>query len=375
MRSLLSAFLGVGIASGALLGCGTFSLPRVAARGTTIMIPVPDGFGAGFGRALNDALPVGPAVDPGEIDVPLASNPFLDDLQRGELLFALREGSTDGSPLHTYLPVRYATRVHAEESSRRVLPAEGDSFYPIGTPAEVGQTVAFVDIPSETDPGTYYVFVERWKRNEVPQPTNRFAQLAPVMFGSTPWLSWAGFNYSFSQPNVGMKLHVVDSGHGELFHEATHGFDKWFVDGSYSAGIYGQDLDLLIPSPKLRIWLGNPNSPNYPAAFELTLQYPAGKLEITGATLGNLHRSGALVGLTKTESPEDCAGPGSAHISLVDPERRTQWIEVAYRLRDFEQCGRAGPDDFEVVPESLKAYDLDGTAITAVAYPDPVYSY
>jgi len=375
MRRMLSAFLGLGVAASGLAGCGTFSLPRVAAKGTTIMIPVPDGFGAGFGRVLNDELPFGPSVDPATISVPFASNTLIDDHQRGELLFALREGSNVSSNLVTYLPVRYAGRVHADEVSRRVLPAEGDSFYPIGTPAEVGQTVAFIDIPYATQPGTYYVFVERWKRKQ--NPTNVFEKIAPVVFhGTTPWLSWAGFTgYGTSHPTIGMKLHVVDSGHGELFHEATHGFDKWFVDGGYYGGIYGGDLDQLIPSPKLRIWLGNPYSPNYPAAFELTLQYPAGKLEIMGATLGNLHRSGALVGLSKAESPAGCGGTGSAHISLVDPEQRTQWIEVVYRLRDFGGCGRAVPSDFTIVPESLKAYDPSGNAIGAVAYRDDVYSF
>ena len=59
----------------------------------------------------------------------------------------------------------------------------------------------------------------------------------------------------------------------------------------------------------------------------------------------------------------------------MDPDRQTQYVDVVYRLRDFEDCGRAAPGDFTAVAESQKAYDVDGNPIAAFAYLDPEYSF
>jgi len=373
MRRTLSGFLGLALSTLGLAGCGTFSIPRVAAQGTTIVFPVPAGFGAGFGRALNESLEYG--VNPAGCAISPDQNSPLEDFQRGELLFALRTDSDVGSNLNTYLKVRYITRVHADEASRVALPPEGDAFYNIGTPLESGQTVAFVDIPYDVEPNTYYVFMERWKRD--PQQANCFVKQAPIMFGTKPWLAWAGLTgWGGQSPEAGMQIHVVASSYGSaLFHDTAFGFDKWNVDGSYSFNGYTGALDYVIPSPALRLWVGDPSTGQYPAAREFTLAYPAGKLEITGATLGGLHRSGGFVSVSTTSSPSGCDGSGTARISVIDPDKQAHWVDVVYRLRDFAQCGQAVLDDFTVVEGSQKAYNLDGNPINAVVYLDPVYSF
>lgn len=371
MRKALAAFLGLTLSSLGLAGCGTLSIPRVAAQGTTIVFPVPDGFAAGFGRALNQELPYG-VVDPAMLEVDYASNPLLEDLQRGELLFALRAGATVESPLVTYLPVRFITRVHVDEASGATLPAAGEIFYNLGTPLVYGQTVAFVDIPTLTNPNTYYVFMERWRRD--PDSPSHFEKLAPVpLWDPFPWLSWAD---SSMRPDLGMQIHVVASTHGSAFHDAGQGFDKWSAGQNYNVNNYTEILDHVVPHPKLRVWIGDPSTGELPAASEFTLAYPAGKIEITGATLARLHRSAGFVNLSVTTgSSTPCDAPGTARISLVDPDRTVQLVEVVYRLRNFEDCGRAEPGEFFVVTGSPKAYDIDGNPIDAFAYVDPDYSF
>jgi hypothetical protein len=373
MRRLLSACLGLAMVFTGLVGCGTISIPQVAAQGTTIMIPVPDGFGAGFGRVLNQY------VDPAShTSIPPDLNSPLEDFQRGELLFALRTGPTlAGSSLVTYLPVRFITRVHIDEATGAALPAPGESYLSFGTPVQAGQTLALVDIPYVTQPGTYYVFAERWKRS--PTSPYQFAPLSPVIIeggyaGWNPWLSWADWTNNDSRSDRGFEIRVVASSHGASFHEPPRGFNKWSANQNYAWREFSEDLEYLMPHPKLRIWIGNP--PTFPAAFEATLAYPAGKLEITGATLGRRHRSGGLVSVsTETDSGTSCETPGTAQISLVDPERLTQWVDVVYRIRDFEDCGRAVPGDFSIVTGSPKAYDPDGSPISPIFYLDPEYSF
>jgi hypothetical protein len=114
-----------------------------------------------------------------------------------------------------------------------------------------------------------------------------------------------------------------------------------------------------------------------PAAWEWTIQYPAGKIELTGAELVSLHRSGGFAALSPTTgSPASCNDVGTTKISVIDPDEKTAWVNVAYRLRDLPNCGRAVIGDFTAaqgVPP--KAYDLNGNAVPAWAYVDPDYSF
>src|SRR5262245_42332402 len=111
------ASCGVALAAAAvLLGCGIQPMPRVAANGSTITILVPNGFGAGFGRVLNQWVatqPVG-SLNPATATLAIQDPPTLEDFQHGEILFALRLTSDPTSGLVGYLPVRYITRVEVD---------------------------------------------------------------------------------------------------------------------------------------------------------------------------------------------------------------------------------------------------------------------
>jgi len=59
---------------------------------------------------------------------------------------------------------------------------------------------------------------------------------------------------------------------------------------------------------------------------------------------------------------------------MIDPDRQTQWVDVAYRLRDYANYGRAVVTDFTPVG-SPKAYDVDGNPIALPPLIDPEYSF
>ena len=68
---------------------------------------------------------------------------------------------------------------------------------------------------------------------------------------------------------------------------------------------------------------------------------------------------------------------GTTKISVIDPDQTTFWVNVAYRLRNFPQCGgRAVLSDFTAAQGGWpKAYDVNGNAITAWVYVDPDFSF
>ncbi len=367
-----------------------FFIPRIAANGTTIMIPVPDGFKAGFGRALNKSLLLNPATEVTSPTVPITTNPanpnyYLEDFQQGELVFVLRMGPSVTSTFKSYLPVRYITRVHMDESSSAALPADGEVYDNIGTNVEAGQIVAFVDIPFGVSPaGTYYIFMERWKRGTGPAATY-FVKEPPtkVDTAQVDWLAWGGFAGlpQAPSPTVGMQIRIVASSElGSLFGDTNYGFDKF--GPNYASRSFTADLDRFSPRAKLRIFIDNPypqgGEPAIPAAWEWTIQYPAGKIEITGAELGSRHRSGGFAALSPpTTSGSGCSEVGTTKISVIDPDQTTLWVNVAYRLRAFPACGgRAVPSDFTAAQGAApKAYDVNGNAITPYAFLDPEYSF
>jgi hypothetical protein len=275
--------------------------------------------------------------------------------------------------------VRYITRVHLDESSGAALPAELEEYIPIGTPLPTGQIIAFVDIPlaEQLAPERYYVFVERWRRAS--SGSTQFVQLTPVPINhnywpNNPWIGWANFS-----PDQGIPIRIVDQDPGagdfvqELFHHPAGGWDKW--EGGYHFLDHMDDLEHLVPNPKLRIWIADFDPPTVPAAWEITLAYPAGQIEVTGATLGRTHRSGGLVSVSTTSSPSGCEGSGTTHISVIDPDQQSLWVDVAYRRRD-PTCERITASDFEPVENSTKAYDLEGNPILpAVADIDQEYDF
>lgn len=177
------------------------------------------------------------------------------------------------------------------------------------------------------------------------------------------WKGWAG-----SIPQHGLKLNVVAPPGGWLSFGWVdfNPFDVWDrVAGDYAGGnLSQQELESLAPRPVLTFVVQNPFVPPFPAAWEVKLEYPLGKIEILGVELGTLHRSAAIASVGPTTgNPEACGDLGSTKISVVDPDRKAAFANIVYRLRDFENCGRAGEGDFAVVADSFKAYDVDGALI------------
>ena len=182
-------------------------------------------------------------------------------------------------------------------------------------------------------------------------------------------------------PTVGMQIRIVESSElGNFFSDTNYGFDKFF--GDYMSRSFTADLGHFSPRPKLRIWIDNPypapGMPGTPAAWEWTIQYPAGKIEITGAELGSRHRSGGFAALSPpTTSGSGCSEVGTTKISVIDPDQTALWVNVAYRLRAFPACGgQAVPSDFTAAQGAApKAYDVNGNAIYPYAFVDPEYSF
>lgn len=361
-----------------LTGCGTHTIPIAAVPGTTITVPVPDGFGAGFGRALNTQLSTSYGSTVPGLNVPIGAD-YLEDYQNGELLFALY-GFTFGC-VHkitfiTYLPVRYITRVHVDEASRQSMPAVGEPPVIDGTGPMVGQVLAFVDIPGAVPaPGQYCVFVERWKRS--PASPTMFEEHPPYANEPpAPWRGWTGW-----YPQWGLKLNVVDppAGWPSLGFVGFNPFDVYDkVAGNYAGGQATQEeLGSLAPRPKLTFWVHNVFVPPLPAAWEVAIQYPLAKIEILGVELGALHRSAAIASLGPTTgTPGGCSDLGSTKISVVDPDQEAPFANVVYRVRDFVNCGRAVEGDFAVLGGSFKAYDVNGSQISnPYFYLDNAYSF
>jgi hypothetical protein len=172
------------------------------------------------------------------------------DFQRGELLFALRNGPTGLEP-HYDLPVRYVTRVHADEATGAALPAANENYINVGTFIQTGQIVAFADVPYQTPPGTYYVFIERWRR--ISATSSQFEQLAAKMINfdsaSLPWRAWSGFiGYAYS-PEYGMTIRVVSLRTDCPVPQRDLGLRQ--VEWKYSQLNYTEDLNHLVPNLKL----------------------------------------------------------------------------------------------------------------------------
>jgi hypothetical protein len=82
-----------------------------------------------------------------------------------------------------------------------------------------------------------------------------------------------------------------------------------------------------------------------------------------------------MVSVSTTGSTSPCETPGTARISMIDPDRYSQWIDVVYRIRN-PTCGRATVNDFIPVAGSIKAYDVDGSLIADLPpFIDPNYDF
>ena len=114
--------------------------------------------------------------------------------------------------------------------------------------------------------------------------------------------------------------------------------------------------------------IGSAQTP--PAAWEIELGYVKGVIRIRGVSLRRASASEAIV-LWEADEPEEevgCWDAGVLKIQVMDPERLTEGVRIAYDLRNFESglCAqRAAANSFAEVPGTFQAWDDDGVDITA----------
>lgn len=407
----LLSWAGMLIVVGAL-GCGTEPTSRVAVAGTTIMIPLPHPFGA-YGRSINRQWdPEDPsngifdaqtsiadlltyiASDPDTYGFD-ATNTAIEDPQRGELIFSLH----DGLGFVTWMPLRYITRVHFDESAsvaQEERDSQGDYIW-----RSEGQVVAFVDVPfgvPASDPGTvdYEIQVHRVRRSST--APDQFVTYQPQV--GSPAEDWTGWGIENSN-HVAIPIYILAS---ETFTDSTHssptahhyaltiGYQNFCGSGSIVHGDFGAlddnsieaaNFGLLpdfVPNPQILLgtwdasW-ANPDPLDLPSAVDLQLEYPDDKIEILGIELGSNHRTNGIA-LWRREKVNNAND--TLHISIVVPgvpEERVsgdqQWhygynpvydrsagIEITYRLVDFANEGRLEAGDVTIT--AISGYDRDG---------------
>jgi hypothetical protein len=361
-RSIVRFVVAPLVLAGLFLGCGSRPVPLTVQAGSTFTLLVPnslDGSNVGFGRAAQGAF--GPAsLDPGDFQtgLPSASEvPFdpaspLEDVQRGELAIKLFNSSAA-----FWLPVRYLSRVDAAAESDagldgRVLESGRTVGGHPANQQQVGQIVAFVDVPAE-----------------VPQGTYRFR---PVLIRRDP-----------------VTADFVHVSHGELWGDA--GSDELFVLSSdlgpgvpaptplraiwreleLSESETGPLLESIVPNPSLVLLMVDAPPPDtttsiHPAAASLEILYPGKRVEV----LGVVHHEHVGTGSSirwRTEAvagePDDCSTRRRLRADLVDADQRTDALGVVFMLKDpFGACpGAVSPSDFEM--EDAQLYDIDGSAL------------
>jgi hypothetical protein len=367
-KKLLARIFGLALL--ASFGCGTLPIPTVAVAGTTITIPIPSAFNPGFGRVMNEALKGKPYNEPRPVGtaVQYVAGSRLEDEQLGEMLFALHSVNDPVAGFVGYLRVRHMVRVHMDEGSRAANPAPGETAQSSGSDWTAGQALALVDIPGDlpiegaTD---YWIFPERWKRNE--SDPDQFLQDQPTTnSGGTTWRGWGT-----SDPGSGIPITIVPAVAGDHFNPFK-GWDNWFTgEGNYlSSNSLADDLSDLTPRPKVTLLVLDIDALVFPAAFEVEIGYPREVVEILGMELVRAGKSEAVIAWQPdTGELGDCTSPtqGSFRISMVDPEQKTLGARIIYRLRDFASCGRTGPGEFVPNTASLKAYDMDGSPMETVS--------
>jgi hypothetical protein len=315
---------------------------------------VPGSFNTGFGRALyGNAEPPTPAqFSPAPTYVP---NSPLEDPQRGEMVFDLYDGST----LLGNLPLRYITKVSPHPSSRSEI--EG---YVTRTK---GQTLAFVDIPlfeDLVDDKDYRIVVSRHRR--IKGNPNDY-EAAPVQnVWGVPWHGWGDESPAQSPHEISIFIRAAS---GTVTNFTP--LEGWELSTS---GLQGEpvstELQELAPYPDFELRVppvGSTQTP--PAAWKIELGYIKGAIRIRGVSLRRTSASEALVIWDADETePVECFAGGVLKIQVMDPERLTEGVRVAYDLRNFESgaCAlRATASSFTEVPGTFQAWDENGVDITA----------
>jgi len=345
------------------LGCGTQPIPQTAVAGTTIAIPIPNGFVPGFGRRL-DQYP----EDPPGVLLSFPYDPDLDDPQRGELVFLLYDSQHTDPP--RFLKINYITRVAMHEST--------DASYGEKSKYRPGQVLAFVDLPPDLATDSYTIEVERWRRAD---GSDEFEQMPLTILpsgGGDPvdWLGWGG-----AGPSSGIPISIVAQPAQQDLTFVPRAWEKFFF-GQYSVeNQLMNELANFVPHPSFSFYaLEEGMEQLNAAAYEVELQYPRALMRVRGVRLDRNHPSGALVTWSidppETEGAVACdVAPGLAtlRIQVVDPDELSRRVFVAYELRNYDDtCGRRiAMTDIVYDPADLIAFDVDGDEIIAIGGLDP----
>lgn len=352
------------------LGCGAQPAPLNVQAGTTFTLMIPNGFSggtAGFGRAAQSAL--GPAsTNPSDFQTGLptaAQAPYdpsspLEDVQRGEIAVKLWNAT------HAFwLPVRYLTRVDAAAESDAGLDGRVlDSGQSVGgfsaAQGQVGQIVAFLDVPAAVPQGDYSLRPVVIRREPV---TANFVFVHDT-FG--PWGA-AGSDSLF--------VLAADLGPG-IPPPAPTPLSAIWANLELTEAQTLPMLDDIVPNPSATLLFVNAPPPDFtapvhPAAATVELTYPSNVFEIKGVVHHDHMGSGSSIRWHTDDiagEPEDCTKRRSLTLHLVDADERTATLGIVFDLVDaFGSCpGAASLADFELV--QARGYDTLGVAIDPTAF-------
>jgi len=359
----------------ALAGCGSEMVPGVVVEGTTAMVAIPMEFEVGYGRRLSVAG-VDPAVTPTLAYAATGAEANLEDLQRGELVFTLYRLSP--AEKVGVLPVRYLTRVAQDPGSKRAqgtLQFHEDHFQPI----------AFLDIPTGIvpnggDPGVanqedFEIEVTRWRRSAAdPDDFER------VLQGTDE--DWVGWGNPAAAGSISQRIPITivdaidvllpgeEDPKDAIRHTAKQAWGPYF---GQIASIYAEgNLRDAVPQPEFRVQVPDATSP--PHAWNLSIGFPAERIEIEAVRLIRGNPSGGYVGWSATPSPtSDCTAsvPGTLDVHVADPDQLSRGIAVAFR---FVNQGNAAcrqrivatdtpNDDVKIDEPSFRGYDAGGMPV------------
>lgn len=347
--------LGLAAIAGMTTGCGSKPIPLVAVAGTTITLAIPMNFTVGYGRALVgdwDITEIPPLTDE---DSPL------EDLQNGELWIGLENLATG---VETSVEVRQILRVGADPASRMATNPPG-----VSVNLSKGQAIAFLDIPADLPAGDYEMRVYRLRRRPGSVPgSGPYEPFFWEQLHTGEW--WTGWGDGSSP--TGVPITVLEHDGQEHFTPLVGWLDHPAVGGLGSQDV-SADLQLLAPFPEVEIRVPEAAvslSETPPAAWELEVDYPRHILRIRGVSIADLDRSTAIVmwDAADPDATVSCSEPADTlKIQVIDPERRTLGVRVAYQLRNFaESCGRRAVNaDFVPDPASFVAYDDNGVELAS----------
>jgi hypothetical protein len=302
--------------------------PQIAAKGTTIILP----------------LPQIPLTGPSEMPFGSLTGDAYSrvDNQRGNLVVGLCPGATDTctpDPNHGYLVTRYVTSLVPDPASPAGLNNRLAALN-LGTQTAVqGEVLALVEIPD--DPAL---------------AAGQYSLSLRTRRGSTPGVNETVLG--LVQPGP---IQIIDRPAGM----AAAPTPLQTTSGPSIVTNVANDLADLIPYPTVLVRISDAREQDpffYPAAAEFTVSYPS-TVSIKGVYEDKSTGRRSIVSMVNDTANH------VLKISLVDPTRCTQGVRIAY---DWA-AGRSTPVSYtEFAVTDAKTYDASGSAYSTVPNTDVV---